>query len=271
MISIETYTSKTLSSVLKFFWCLKVSEDIEAPYVEEILPDGHPEIIFHLNSTPARKRTGSEEWHNDPPAFFAGQNKKSYVQQLNPGAMIYGVRFYPHTQALFYDFPACLATDNLISLPDVSAKDTLTDCITGSPQQTFENLEKEFVRRATRLQNPGNTFLYVDAALKKIFSQKGNVRMEVLEKITGVSSRHLEKSFLKYVGVSPKQFCTTLRYSHFVTYRKNNPGKTLTECAYEAEFHDQAHLIRLSHMITGRSPKAYFTNQNYINTFFFEP
>lgn len=271
MISIQTYTSKTLSSVIKSFWCLKVSEDLQVPYIEEILPDGHHEIIFHFNSPAARKRTGSDEWYNDPPGFFAGQNRRSYVHQLNPGAIIYAVRFYPHTQALFYNFPASLSTDNLISLDDVRARDTLWDCLTESPQKTFENLEKEFVKRATWLKTPEGTFLYVDAALNRIIGQKGNVKMEVLEKITGVSSRHLEKSFQKYVGVSPKQFCNTLRYSQFVTYRKNNPNKTLTECAYEAEFHDQSHLIRLSNLITGRSPKAYFKRENYINDFFLEP
>ncbi len=270
MLSIQTYTPKALSPYIKSFWYLKVSESLDQPYVEEILPDGHHEIIFHLSSSPLRKRSNSENWFKDPPIFFAGQNRKSYIHQLNPGAIIYGIRFHPYTQALFYDFPASLSTDNLVSLSDISANDIIPGCITASPEKTFANLEKEFIKKAARIKKQGDSFLYVEAAVRKIIQQKGNIRIELLEKITGVSARHLEKSFQKFVGLSPKQFCNIIRYSQFVTYKKNHPGKTLTECAYEADFHDQSHLIYLSHLITGQSPKAYFNKLNYINDFFLE-
>lgn len=236
--------------------------------MEEILPDGHHEIIFNLNSAPARKRTGSDQWQNDPSAYFTGQNRKSYLQHLNPGATIYGIRFHPHTQHLFYDFPANLATDQLISLSDVSRTDTLWNCLSESPGETFNNLEKELLKRVAGLKNPETPFLYVNAAVHKIFEMNGNVKNELLEKITGVSARHLEKSFQKYVGLSPKQFSNIVRFNHFVMFRKAHPEKNLTECAHEAGFHDQSHLIHLSNLITDKSPKVYFGKHNYINDFF---
>lgn len=270
MISIQTYTPVVLSPYIKSFWYLKVSEDLPAPYIEEILPDGHHEIVFHLNSSPVRKRNGSEDWQRDPPIFFAGQNRKSYTQRFNPGSVIYGIRFHPHTQVLFYDFPASLSTDNLLSLHDIAADDIIADCIDESPGKTFANLEKELVKKASRLERPSDTFLYVDAAVRNILHHKGNVKMESLEKITGVSARHIEKSFQKFVGLSPKQFSNIIKYNHFVNYKKNYPGKTLTECAYESEFYDQSHLIYLSNLITGQSPKTYFGKLNYINNYFLE-
>ncbi len=271
MISIQTYTPVVLSPYIKSLWYLKVSEDLPAPYIEEILPDGHHEIVFHLNSSPVRKRNGSEEWQKDPSIFFAGQNKKSYTQRLNPGSVIYGIRFHAHTQALFYNFPASLSTDNLISLPDIAVNDIIASCIDESPQKTFANLEKELVKKASRIEKPSDIFLYVDAAVRSILQHKGNVKMESLEKITGVSARHIEKSFQKFVGLSPKQFSNIIKYNHFVNYKKNHPDKTLTECAYEAEFYDQSHLIYLSNLITGQSPKTYFGKLNYINNYFLEP
>ena len=270
MISIKTYSPQLLSPYIKSFWCLKVSEGLAVPYVEEILPDWHHEIVFHLNSSPLRKRSDSEKWDADPAVFFAGQNRKSYIQQLSPGAVIYAVRFHPHTQSLFYKFPASLSTDKLVSFSDMAADDILLSCIDESPEKTFSRLEKEFVKRVTRLDKPAGSFLYVDAAVRRIINQQGNVNNEALEKLTGVSARHLEKSFQKLVGLSPKQFCTIIRYNRFITFRKNNPGKTFTECGYEAGFYDQSHLIRLSHSITGQSPKAYFDKLNYINDFFLE-
>lgn len=268
MIFIQTYLPKKLSPFIRSFWYLKVPEDLTQPYIEEILPDGHHEIIFHLNSTSDRKRSGSEDWWSEPTAFFTGQNRKSYAQKLNPGAVIYGVRFHPHTQALFYDFPASLSTDNLIPISDIFTNDALGGCICESPEKTFANLDMEFTKKASQIKNYGATFLYVDAAVRQIICQAGNVKIEFLEKMTGVSSRHLEKSFQKFVGISPKQFCSMAKYNHFITYRKDNPNKTLTECAYEAEFHDQSHLIRLSHRLAGQTPKSYFNKPNHINDFF---
>lgn len=268
MISIYTYSPHKLSSLIKSFWYLKVSEDIDQAYIEEILPDGHHEIIFHLDSSPIRKRHGETKWRKDPTIFFAGQNRKSYVQQLRQGSIIYGVRFFPHTQALFYDFPASLTTDNLISFYEIAGNDVLTSCISESPEQTFANLEKEFMKKASRLGSFDYSFQYVDAVIQRMIGLGGNVKIGSLESVTGVSSRHLEKSFQKYVGVTPKQFCNVIRYNNFVTYKQNHTKKTLTECAYDMGFYDQSQLIYLSQLITGSSPKEYFTKINHINNHF---
>lgn len=102
MISIQTYIPKTLFPLIKSFWCLKVLDLIETAYEEEIIPDGHHEIIFHLSSEPAKRKTGNDEWRDEPVAFFAGQDLGSFKVQLKPSAIIYGIRFQPHTQALFF-------------------------------------------------------------------------------------------------------------------------------------------------------------------------
>lgn len=271
MLSIQTHIPEKLTPFIKSFWCLKVDDNLKVPYVEEILPDGHHEIIFSFNSALVRKRNESEGWLHDPLSYFTGQNRKSYLQQLNPGAIIYAIRFHPHTQNLFYNFPASLSTDNLISFSDISPNEMLWNCFSDSPGKTFANLEKVFLEKAKGLKKPEEAFFYTEAAVRKIVKEKGNIKNVQLEKITGVSARHLEKSFQKYVGLSPKQFSNIIKYSYFITYRKNHPEKTLTECAYEAEFHDHSHLIHLSNKITGHSPKSYFGKLNHINNFFLKP
>lgn len=46
MIDIETYKPEKLSTLIKSFWCLKISDNFSNPYIEEIIPDGHHELIF---------------------------------------------------------------------------------------------------------------------------------------------------------------------------------------------------------------------------------
>lgn len=267
MISIQTYKPEKLSALIKSFWCLKVSDNLSGPHIEEIIPDGHHELIFSLDAAGFRKRIGQSTWHRDPSIYFAGQNKKSYIQHLNPGSIIYAVRFQPHTRALFYNFPAFYSTDNLISFSDVVSSDTITSCITESPAKTFANLEKEFLKKASHLTFTLD-YKYVDSVVRKIIIHQGNLKISSLERTTGVSTRYLQKLFQQYIGVSPKQFCNIVRYIHFVTFRKEHQAMSLTQCAYETGFKDQSQLIYLSQLITGSSPKAYFTKPNHINNYF---
>ena len=268
MLTIKTYCPSSLSPLVKSFWYLKVSEDLKQPYIEEIIPDLHHEIIFQLNSVQSRKKGGDKDWVNDPEIYFAGQNSKSYKHKFSPGAVIYGVRFHPHTQSLFYDFPASLNTDTPIPLADISGNDILPDCISDSPQKTFANLEKELIKKASRLESKHVAFDYADAVIRKILNHKGNIKISSLERVSGVSDRYLEKIFSKYVGLTPKQFCNMVRFNHFINIRKNNPDMRLAECAYAAEFYDQSHLIRQSRLITGKSPKSLFYNCDDINDHF---
>lgn len=270
MLIIKTYRPKSLSPLVKSFWYMKVSENLEQPYIEEIIPDLHHEIIFQLNSVQSRQKGGDKDWVKDPDIYFAGQNSKSYKHQFSPGAVIYGVRFHPHTQALFYNFPASLNTDTPIPLVDIAGDDVLPECISEFPKKTFVNLEQELTKKASRLDIKNASFRYADCMIQKIHNHKGNIKVSDFERSLGVSSRYLEKVFNKFVGLSPKQFCNMLRFNHFVNIRKNNPEKLLTECAYAAEFYDQSHLIRQSHIITGKSPKCLFYNCNDINNHFLE-
>ncbi|GAA0190509.1 hypothetical protein GCM10009122_52140 [Fulvivirga kasyanovii] len=249
---------------------MKVSEDLEQPYIEEIIPDLHHEIIFQLNSAQSRQKGGDKDWVKDPEVYFAGQNSKSYKHQFSPGAIIYGVRFHPHTQALFYNFPATLNTDTPIPLIDIAGNDTLLGCISESPQKTFANLERELTKKASRLDIKSASFRYADYMIHEILNYKGNIKISDFERNLGVSGRYLGKVFNKFVGLNPKQFCNMVRFNHFVNIRKNNPGMPLTECAYAAEFYDQSHLIRQSHIITGKSPKSLFYYCNDINDHFLE-
>lgn len=101
--------------------------------------------------------------------------------------MIYLVRFHHHKQALFYDFPASLNTDNPIPLEDISGNDILTGCISKSWEETSANLERELVKKASRIKNSNPPFLYVDAMIKRIFDQRGNIRISSFEKTMGVN------------------------------------------------------------------------------------
>ena len=266
MVSVQTYLPKNLSPFIKSFWRLEVAGIEQGRYEEDIIPDGHHEIIFQLDSQAARRRNG-DTWGYEPAAFFAGQTLQPYTLQLNAGAILYGIRFYPHTLSLLFNFPAYLLTGGLLPLADVPGADQLLHCISEDASQTFNRFEKVLIKKTTSLQITSR-FSYVNAAVNTILQQQGNVKIDQLIHSTGISVKHLDNTFKQFAGITPKTLSNIIKLNYFIRYREQHPGKSLTECAYEASFYDQSHLIRLFRNFTGQSPREYFNDPNYINGYF---
>ncbi|MBO9204954.1 AraC family transcriptional regulator [Niastella sp. MAH-29] len=249
-------------------WQLKVYGEGETVYREDILPDGHHEIIFHFTGNIAKRTTEQATWVNEPDAFFAGQTLHSYSLELENNALLYGIRFHPHTLNLLFGFPAHLATNNLLPIYDIPAANILKDCITPTFEETCSNLEKELMQLCKGVDLSANKFQYINYAVHEIIKHKGDVSISHLLKGTGVSQRHFDTLFNQSVGINPKPFCNIIKLNHFINYKNTYPQKRLIECCYESNFFDQSHLIKLFKSVTRQSPKEYFRNYNHINDYF---
>lgn len=267
MISVQTYIPERLYPFVKSFWRLEVTGVPGEPYEEDIVPDGHHEIIFHLHGNTAKRKMAHLQWADEPDAFFAGQTLQSYTLQLQPGAILYGIRFYPHTLSLLFNFPASVLTDQLLSVIDIPAAATLQQVITDNAAETFSRFENILYKKLAALQT-SNSFRYVNASVGAILQHNGNIRIDTLIQQTGISVKHLDNSFRQFVGITPKTLCNIVRLNYFIRYREGHASKSLTACAYEAAFYDQSHLIKLFRSFTGKSPRAYFNSAHYINEHF---
>lgn len=263
----QTHIPEKLQPFVKSFWRMEVSSHEGNCYEEDIIPDGHHEIIFHLQPNTASRKSGQKSWGSEPDAFFAGQTLQSYSLQLKPGSVLYGIRSYPHTMALLFDCPASIFTDRLIPVNDIAGAAALRHCVEENAAGTFSRFEKILSRRIAGLRL-SNSFQYVNASVSSILRHNGDIRVDELTRRTGVTVKHLDNSFKQFVGITPKAFSNIIRLNHFIRYRAGHSFKSLTECAYEAAFYDQSHLIKLFRTFTGKSPKAYFNNANYINEHF---
>jgi AraC-like DNA-binding protein len=268
MITLDTYIPSTLSGIVKSFWQLRVHGLSESVYTEDILPDGHHEIIFHVTNENAKRTFPGAEWIKEPDAFFAGQTLHSYSLQLENDSLLYGIRFYPHTLHHLFGFPVDLITNNMLPLYDIPAARVLKNCITENFDETCTNLEAALMLLCKKVDCSQNRFQYIDFAVQEIIKSKGDVTISHLLKRTGISQRYFDTLFRESVGINPKPFCNIVKLNHFISYKNDNPEKRMIECCYESNFFDQSHLIRLFKSVTGRSPKEYFRNYNPINDHF---
>jgi AraC-like DNA-binding protein len=264
MLALQTYHPAKLRPYVKAFWKLTVPAGLPQPYEEDIFPDGHHEIIFYLEHSGTRRKTSGAGWQSGPDAFFAGQTLTSYRLQMTPGAILYGIRCWPHTLGLLFDFPADILTGRLSHPLDGALAQELSRSIDPEPATTFGRWERLLQRRIAGIDPPAG-FSYVAASVDTILRHKGDVRMSTLMRLTGVSGNYLDRSFERYVGITPKTLANIIKLNYFLQYKSDHRDKRLTECVYEANFYDQSHLTRLFRSVTGMPPKDWFARENFIS------
>lgn len=237
-------------------------------YEEHIIPDGHHELIFYLNSNLSRSQNEKCEWIDHPTAFIAGQTLKSYQLKMLSGAKLYGIRFYPHSLYPLLNMPVNLLSTSVNPLPDVIQNLNFWNCITDEPELTFTNIERYLLEKFNNEILTSTGYQYVDYSLQRILKSNGNVVINELIHKSGVSPKYYDDLFTKHVGITPKNLCNILKFNYFIKYRINSPNKNLTECAYESGYYDQSHLIKSFHQFAEISPRKYFNSDSYISDLF---
>lgn len=90
---------------------------------------------------------------------------------------------------------------------------------------------------------------------ERIVSRNGQVTIDQLAVAAGISSRQLERGFLREVGVGPKLLCRILRFQQvFRAVDRNDAGwaGVAADCGY----YDQAHLIRDFQQFARQAPSV---------------
>ena len=249
---------------------MRVADGGQPVYHEDILPDGHHEIIFHLKGHGARKNAGQARWCVEPDSFIAGQHLSSYQLELKGDSFLYGIRFYPHTLYTLTGFPAYYVTNTILPLEEERSLKILRHCITDKPDITFKNLEQALMKLVPHNMSHTSGFARIAHSVETIMRCNGNIRIDTLIGQTGLSHKHFDTLFNQFVGIHPKTFCTILKLNYFVRCKNYDPQKTLTQCAYDANFYDQAHLVKVFRSFTGKTPSQYFRSIQHISDQFSE-
>ena len=110
---------------------------------------------------------------------------------------------------------------------------------------------------------------YLSVAVDVIEANKGQVNIDNLARLIGLSARHLERKFRARVGISPKQFCRNLRFKNILTHRETSPSVSWASTAISCGYYDQSHMINDFRHFTGTNPEIYFANGSLKNDFTF--
>lgn len=97
----------------------------------------------------------------------------------------------------------------------------------------------------------------VRLAINMILSSKGKIALATLRDNLHVTERTLERQFEDQVGVSPRQFIKIIQFSASLHQLSESDFRRLSDVAFDNEYADQSHFIRMFKKFTGKTPSEY--------------
>ncbi|HXP87714.1 MAG TPA: helix-turn-helix domain-containing protein [Bryobacteraceae bacterium] len=110
------------------------------------------------------------------------------------------------------------------------------------------------------LQVPAEPPNPVQRAIEALTAAHGNADLDSVACQANLSPRQFGRRCREESGLTPKRLCRVLRFRHACRMAGAAGRLSWSDLALEAEYFDQAHLIRDFREFTGRTPVAVFSN-----------
>ncbi|PYS74826.1 MAG: hypothetical protein DMF69_00550 [Acidobacteria bacterium] len=261
----EFYPRPPLSRFVECFWTLEAGATSEPSHPERILPDGCSELILNFGSRFSQHQGGSTT--RQPRNFLVGQMTGPILISPTGTVELIGIRFHPGGTTPFFRVPMHELTDQVTDLGSLasglerSLLDATVDLLDMSARVVaVETLLTTLVLRC------GRDAWVLDLALKVVESG-GLVSVDQLAQKAGISSRQLERRFLRDVGLGPKMLSRILRFQQVFRAVERCDG-AWAPVAVECGYYDQAHLIRDFNQFAQQTPGVLFAAQSSLTEYF---
>lgn len=206
------------------------------------VPDGCVDIIFDCNE-------------HRPLARVCGTTLEARRVDLRHNHRYFGIRFAPGVIPNFIDVVAEELPDHEYSFLDVVT----------TARVVFEQIvqARDFSRQIALfnahfspnlIRKPSLATLL---ALQIMQQQKGNIRIDQLETVTGYTCRTLQRQFRLDTGLSPKAFSRILRFQSALNRFHTAPSISVSDLACDLGFSDQSHLSREFKKFSSITPYDY--------------
>lgn len=246
-----------LKPYVKCFYAIE--HELDVVVNDRAFAMGCMEFMFNLSDGAFETGRGTD-YARTPKAELWGQIIRPLNYRSLGKSKLLGVRFFPHTAALFLKEPISLFNDGVTDVQAVIGKEAeelrekLWDA--GELRQQIQLLESFLMKRLIRFEGKQNKFRLVNDVMNEMKRDDFFDNIENVAFRYGISGRYLQKLFLEYTGLTPKLYQKINRFqkSLFLTGTRNEP---LTAVAYSCGYFDQSHFIRDFKFFTDTTPSAF--------------
>lgn len=251
----ETRPSFSLQPFVECFWTLEGDGSAGSSPPERILPDGCIELILNFGDPFLQHTEGQRKLQ--PRNFLVGQMTGPILISPSGRVELLGIRFQPGGTRAFVEVAADEITDEVADLGGVSARlerDLWSVCAdAASLAQKVAAVEAYLSGRLSKARYDGQLLQLAAIVIKR----GGLISVDELASAAGISSRQLERRFLREVGIGPKLLARILRFQQVFRAVEKCDG-AWAAVALECGYYDQAHLIRDFNQFAQQTPAVLF-------------
>ena len=233
-----------------------------------IFNDGYPVLVFLQNSEETVSVTG-EKGAIEIKAVWAsaGSIKNVYVKYNNNTDQLFIVRFYP---SAFYQLFGL--DPQYFRYNPVTPFDSFALINNFSIKEFFKSttVEQKAAYIGTYVQN---SFTEIDSppilskTLDYIHKEKGKSTVRNVTTDAGVNYKWLERSFLKNIGLLPKEYIQLQRFIYAYLELVGSKDVDLMRIAISNGYYDSNHFLKDFKAYTGKTPLGYLKLQSQSNTY----
>jgi AraC-like DNA-binding protein len=230
-----------LANSIDSYWSIKgAGSEIHA---ERIFPDGCPGLVLNVGGK-CITDNGLVTMHPGR-AYLVGAMTFYKETYLNRDHHLIGVCFKPGALSQFFNYlPLAEIAEQTVELEKALSPDTCK-----MQELSFAELNAFFLKRLTAPKHDLFTIV------KCIKETKGQITVDALAKKNHTAPRQLERTFHKYIGITPKEFISIARFQQvFSKVTHNIKQESLLDIAIEYGYYDHAHLTNDIKRYTGVPP-----------------
>jgi AraC-like DNA-binding protein len=236
-----------------------------------LLPSIMQSILFCMNGSCQRSIIKGKEFEVKFPVIL-GQFT-THFESIATGELYYiGVHFTPVGLWRVLKTPMHKYANNVVGLQSQIGERafTLTKGL-----QTIASLEEKiayleaFLKELTSQPAKAKELNRIEMATSRILQSHGNIPIKTIIKEAALSERNLQRYFLDYVGVTPKQFAKIARFNSVTRLLEEKEVLSWQDIFHKVGYFDQSHFIKDFKEITGVCPSEYFTNKTHYEQFFY--
>ena len=259
MVYKEFQPPPALSGFVQAFWILEGDGPAEENKVYRLLPYGCPRLVIHYHNL---FRT-----YPDPgssgliPITVLNGHTYHYQEYVVKGQFRFaGAYLYPFVPGLLFGVAARDYVNRVLELESLLERPV--HAILQDRVLAANNNEDRIAIMASFLTEKLTKISYqadpLHGMIMEIISQKGNISVAELTRLSGLSTRQLDRKFTALVGIPPKLFSRIVRFQSTLALNVACTPKNLTRLALDAGYYDQAHFIHEFKHFAGFSPSCYF-------------
>jgi AraC-like DNA-binding protein len=251
-----------------FIKCLYFYQpDSAVDYHDIVFPSGNMEVIFNLGSGNWQAKKGAS-YYTTPLIEFWGQITRPLAIKSIGRNTMFGIRFYPHTAAYFFNEKLSEFNNEVVDAADIfgPSLNQLHERLLEAPgMETRVRLAEDYFADRLHLSEKRHHKLkLVGGFINNLVNEGGTSRISDISARNRISSRYLNMLITEYTGLQPKLLTKINRFQHSLAL-VNSSAQNFTSIACEAGYFDQSHFIREFKSFTGTTPNTFAANASPIN------